>query len=52
MVLLYLDDKIRFPFQASLIPVWQTVPAFKDTPGSPVYEGFALKTLLDYWRVV
>jgi uncharacterized damage-inducible protein DinB len=33
-------------------PVWQTVPAFKDTPGGPVYAGFALKTLLDYWRAV
>jgi uncharacterized damage-inducible protein DinB len=33
-------------------PVWQTVPAFKGTQGGPVYAGFALKTLLDYWRVV
>jgi uncharacterized damage-inducible protein DinB len=33
-------------------PVWQTVPAFKDTPGGPVYAGVALKTLLDYWRAV
>ncbi len=31
---------------------WQTIPAFKDTPGGPVYAGFALNTLLDYWRVV
>jgi uncharacterized damage-inducible protein DinB len=33
-------------------PVWQTVPAFKDTPGGPVYGGVALKALLDYWREV
>jgi hypothetical protein len=33
-------------------PLRQTVPAFKDTPGGPVYAGFALKTLLDYWRLV
>jgi uncharacterized damage-inducible protein DinB len=33
-------------------PVWQTVPAFKDTPGGPVYAGVELKTLLDYWRSV
>ena len=33
-------------------PVWQTVPAFKNTPGGPVYAGVALKTLLDYWRMV
>jgi len=33
-------------------PLWQTNPALKDTPGGPVYAGFALKTLLDYWRVV
>jgi uncharacterized damage-inducible protein DinB len=33
-------------------PLWQTVTAFKDTPGGPVFSGFALKTLLDYWRLV
>jgi len=33
-------------------PLWQTVPAFKDTMGGPVYAGFALEALLDYWRVV
>jgi uncharacterized damage-inducible protein DinB len=33
-------------------PLRQTVPAFEDTPGGPVYAGFALKTLLDYWRLV
>ena len=33
-------------------PVWKTIPALKDTEGGPVYAGFALKTLLDYWRVV
>jgi uncharacterized damage-inducible protein DinB len=33
-------------------PVRQTVPAFKDSPGGPVFASFALKTLLDYWRVV
>lgn len=33
-------------------PAWQTVPAFKDTPGGPVYGGVALETLLDYWRIV
>jgi uncharacterized damage-inducible protein DinB len=29
-------------------PVWQTIPAFKDTTGGPVYAPVALKTLLDY----
>jgi uncharacterized damage-inducible protein DinB len=33
-------------------PVRQTNPALKDTQGGPVYSGFALETLLDYWRVV
>jgi uncharacterized damage-inducible protein DinB len=33
-------------------PVRQTIPAFKDTQGGPVFAGFPLKTLLDYWRVV
>ena len=33
-------------------PLWQTIPAFGDNPGGPAYAGFALKTLLDYWRVV
>jgi uncharacterized damage-inducible protein DinB len=33
-------------------PVWKTVPALKDTQGGPVFGGFALETLLDYWRVV
>jgi len=33
-------------------PVRQTIPAFKDTRGGPVFAGFALETLLDYWRVV
>ena len=33
-------------------PLWQTIPDFKDTPGGPVYAGFALETLLDYWRAV
>jgi hypothetical protein len=32
--------------------VRQTIPAFKDTQGGPVFAGFPLKTLLDYWRVV
>jgi uncharacterized damage-inducible protein DinB len=34
-------------------PVLQTIPALKDTAQwRPVYAGFTLKTLLDYWRVV
>jgi uncharacterized damage-inducible protein DinB len=33
-------------------PLWQTTPAFKDTKGGPVFAGFALKVLLDYWRAV
>lgn len=34
-------------------PVLDSVPAFKDTPGwRPVYSGFALETLLNYWRAV
>jgi uncharacterized damage-inducible protein DinB len=33
-------------------PVRKTIPALKETQGGPVFAGFALKTLLDYWRVV
>ena len=33
-------------------PVWKTVPVLKDTQGGPVFGGFALETLLDYWRLV
>src|ERR1700688_3810087 len=33
-------------------PVWKTIPALKDTQGGPVFGGFALATLLDYWRLV
>jgi len=33
-------------------PPRKTNPALKDTKGGPVFAGFALETLLDYWRVV
>ena len=33
-------------------PVRKTIPALKETQGGPVFAGFALKTLLDYWRLV
>ena len=33
-------------------PLRQTIPALKDTRGGPIFAGFALETLLDYWRVV
>jgi uncharacterized damage-inducible protein DinB len=33
-------------------PLWQSVPALKDTPGGPIYSDFSLETLLEYWRVV
>jgi uncharacterized damage-inducible protein DinB len=33
-------------------PMLQTIPALKDSDGSPVYAGFMLETLLDYWRAV
>jgi hypothetical protein len=33
-------------------PVLKTIPALKDTQGGPVYGGFVLETLLDYWRAV
>jgi uncharacterized damage-inducible protein DinB len=33
-------------------PLWQTLPAFKDTRGGPAFAGFPLESLLDYWRVV
>jgi uncharacterized damage-inducible protein DinB len=33
-------------------PVLNSIPAVKDAKWEPVYAGFALKTLLDYWRVV
>src|SRR3984893_7082747 len=33
-------------------PVLNTNAALKDTEGGPVYAGFALQTLLDYWRLV
>jgi uncharacterized damage-inducible protein DinB len=33
-------------------PMLQSIPALKDSDGSPVYEGFRLEILLDYWRAV
>jgi len=33
-------------------PLRQTIPALKDTQGGPIFADFALKTLLDYWRLV
>jgi len=33
-------------------PVQKTIPALRDTEGGPAYAGFALRTLLDYWRAV
>jgi uncharacterized damage-inducible protein DinB len=33
-------------------PVRETIPALKDTDWGPIYAGFTLETLLDYWRVV
>jgi uncharacterized damage-inducible protein DinB len=33
-------------------PVRKAIPALKETQGGPVFAGFALKTLLDYWRAV
>ena len=33
-------------------PVLETMAALKHTQGGPVYGGFVLETLLDYWRVV
>jgi uncharacterized damage-inducible protein DinB len=32
--------------------VRQTIPALKDTRGGPIFAGFALPVLLDYWRLV
>jgi uncharacterized damage-inducible protein DinB len=33
-------------------PVRHTIPALKDTQGGPVFAGFLLEMLLDYWRLV
>src|ERR1700687_388774 len=33
-------------------PAWKTIPALQDIQGGPVFGGFALETLLDYWRLV
>jgi uncharacterized damage-inducible protein DinB len=33
-------------------PVHKTIPALKNAEWRPVYGAFALKTLLDYWRLV
>lgn len=33
-------------------PMWKTIPALKNIENGPIYAGFALETLLDYWRVV
>lgn len=33
-------------------PVLKTIPALCNTGDGPVYAGFALETLLDYWRDV
>jgi len=40
------EDILRDP------PVWKTISALKDTEWEPVYAGFVLETLLDYWRLV
>jgi uncharacterized damage-inducible protein DinB len=33
-------------------PVQQAFPALRDSEGGPVYAGFSLDMLLDYWRAV
>jgi uncharacterized damage-inducible protein DinB len=33
-------------------PVRKTIPALKDTQGGPIYAGFAVNTLLNYWQIV
>jgi uncharacterized damage-inducible protein DinB len=33
-------------------PVRKTIPALKDTQGGPIYAGFAVDTLLNYWQIV
>jgi uncharacterized damage-inducible protein DinB len=33
-------------------PLRQTIPALKDIQGGPIFAGFALEVLLDYWRLV
>ncbi len=33
-------------------PLRQNIPAFKGTQGGPVFAGFPLETLLDYWRTM
>ena len=33
-------------------PMWKTTPGFENTQGGPVFAGFALETLVDYWRMV
>ena len=33
-------------------PVWKTIPALKNLDDGPIYWGYALGTLLDYWRAV
>jgi uncharacterized damage-inducible protein DinB len=33
-------------------PVRKTIPALQDTQGGPIYAGFAVNTLLNYWQTV
>ena len=33
-------------------PMWKTIPALKNLDDGPIYAGYALGTLLDYWRAV
>jgi uncharacterized damage-inducible protein DinB len=33
-------------------PVWKTIPALKNLDDGPIYAGYALGTILDYWRAV
>ena len=40
------EDILREP------PLLDSVPALKDIVWGPVFAGFALETLLDYWRAV
>jgi uncharacterized damage-inducible protein DinB len=33
-------------------PVWKTIPALKNLDDGPIFAGYVLGTLLDYWRAV
>ena len=46
------DGWLHFTIIGDQQPVQHRIPAFKDVVNGPIFAGFALEALLDYWRQV